>query len=229
MATKTHTVEKKRQRFRFTPELLEELKRNYPTTITSDLADHFGCSIYAIRNAAHRYGLKKDREFLRQHFRKIMMDPNHPGRQFLIKKGTPPPNKGKKQTEYMTPEAIERTRATRFKKGQLPKNTRHDYAITERPEKNGRVYKYIRIGLAKWVLYHRYIWEQANGKIPKGYNIQFKDGDSLNCTLDNLYMISQADQLKYENSLYTRYPEEVRKLIQLKGALKRQINKIEKK
>lgn len=158
-----------------------------------------------------------------------MKDSNHPGRKFLIKKGSIPKNKGKKQAEYMSADAIEKTKATRFSKGHLPHNTRHDYALSDRKDKTGRVYRYIRIGLAKWIPYHRYIWEQSNGEIPKGYNVQFKDRNTLNCTVDNLYLISKADQLKNENSLHARYPEEVRKLIQLKGALNRQINNANKK
>ncbi len=214
-------------RFRFTPEQLEELKRDYHNTQASDLADRYGCTLHAVYNAAHRLGLKKDIEFIRELSRKKMMNPNHPGRKFLIKKGNVPQNKGKKQAEYMSAEAIERTKHTRFQKGHLPKKTRHDNAISERRDKSGRIYKYIRIELAKWIPYHRYIWEQVNGEIPKGYNVQFKDGNSLNCVIDNLYLISQADQLKKENSLHARYPEEIRKLIQLKGALNRQINKVE--
>jgi hypothetical protein len=39
-----------------------------------------------------------------------------------FKKGTSPPNKGRKQEDWMSPEAIERTKGTRFQKGQMPSN-----------------------------------------------------------------------------------------------------------
>jgi hypothetical protein len=144
---------------------------------------------------------------------------------YQFPKGNVPHNKGKKQTEYMTAEQIERSKHTRFKKGGLPGNTLHDGAITIRYHKKyGQYYKWIRIGLAKWVAYHRYLWEQAHGPIPAGHNIQFRDGDTLNCDLSNLYTISRADQMKNENSYHARYPE-LHTLFQLKGALKRQINK----
>ena len=42
-------------------------------------------------------------------------------------------------------------------------------------------------------------------------------------------MISRSEQLKKENSLYARYPEDVQYLIKLKGALNRQINKATKR
>lgn len=189
-------AKKAKKRFHFTPEQLDELKRDFATTLNIDLANRFGCSIHTVENAGFRYRLKKDSEFLRNVFRKNMLDPNHPGRKFLIKKGNIPMNKGKKQSEYMSPEMIERTKATRFKKGDLPRNTLYDGAITIRKhKKTGIPYKYIRIGLAKWVSYHRYLWEQAYGKIPKGTNIQFKDGNTLNCVLENLYAVTRNNQM----------------------------------
>jgi hypothetical protein len=225
---KVMCLKKAKQRFRFTLEQIEEIKRDYPTTLCADLAERYGCSIHTIEHLAFRKRLKKDASFLKEHFRKKMADPNHPARKYWIKKGHISANKGKKQTEYMSTEAIERTKATRFKKGQLPPNTLYDHAIIERKDSKGNIYKWIRISQGIWIPYHRYLWEQKYGKIPEGCNIQFKDRNALNCTIENLYMISRANQLKEENSSYARYPEEIRKLIQLKGVLNRQINKIEK-
>lgn len=164
-------------------------------------------------------------------YRENMQRITHLGMAHRYQKGQSSANKGKKQKEYMSPEAIERTKATRFQKGQLLKNTLHDHAVTIRVDSKGNSYKWIRLGLAKWVPYHRYLWEQHNGPIPKGYNIQFRDGNTLNCEdINNLYMISRSEQLKTENSFYAQYPKEVQQLIQLKGALNRQIsNAIKKK
>ena len=67
------------------------------------------------------------------------------------------------------------------------------------------------------------IWEEANGPVEKGYNVQFKDGNRLNVSLDNLYLISRQRQLKEKNSLMARYPKEVRDVIHLRGAIKRQM------
>jgi hypothetical protein len=213
--------------FRFTREQLDELKRDYPATLNSVLAKRYGRSPDVIYNTAQRLGVKKDREFMRR-VAKLNFTEDHPARKFQIKKGTVPVNKGKKQTEYMTPEAVERTKRTRFKKGHLPSGTLRDYAVTERRDSSGRIYRHIRTGPARWVPYHRYLWEREYGKIPKGHNIRFRDGNPLNCAIDNLYLISRADQMRNENSYQARYPEEIRQLIQLKGALTRQIHKIEK-
>lgn len=62
---------------------------------------------------------------------------------------------------------------------------------------------------------HRWLWEQAHGAIPKGYNVQFKDGDTLNCVLDNLYLISRKKQLrKNYDDLPAERKAEIRKQIQ---------------
>ncbi len=109
-----------------------------------------------------------------------------------------------------------------FKKGNRPHNTK-DVGY-ERITKDG----YVEVKVAGpnvFELKHRWIWKQANGEIPKGYNIQFKDGNRQNCRIDNLYMISRSQQLSKENSMFARYPKELQKLIKVKGALTRQINK----
>jgi hypothetical protein len=38
----------------------------------------------------------------------------------------------------------------------------------------------------KWILEHKYNWEQANGGIPEGYMIRFRDGNKENTSVDNL-------------------------------------------
>ena len=44
-----------------------------------------------------------------------------------------------------------------------------------------------------WVPKSRYIWEQHHGKVPKGYYVCFKDGNSLNCELSNLFLVSHSE------------------------------------
>jgi hypothetical protein len=85
--------------------------------------------------------------------------------------------------------------STSFKKGSTPANTKYDGAISLRQKKGDPPYKYIRVSKGKWELLHRYIWKQANGPIDKGYIITFKDGDSLNCDLSNLEMISMKENV----------------------------------
>jgi hypothetical protein len=44
--------------------------------------------------------------------------------------------------------------------------------------------------------YARNVWEQHNGEIPKGMNVYHKDGDNMNCSIDNLF-ISKPHMVKY--------------------------------
>lgn len=141
----------------------------------------------------------------------------------FFRKGAKPFNKGKRLAEYVSPDKIERIKITQFKKGQKPKNTLHDHAVVKRRDKTGIVYLYIRVSMAKWAPLQRYIWEQQNGSIPEGHNIIFKDRNSLNCNLGNLELVSNAD-LMLRNSAH-RFGPEIFKIIQLRGALNRQINK----
>jgi hypothetical protein len=48
----------------------------------------------------------------------------------------------------------------------------------------------------RWHKKSRWIWEQANGKIPEGMIIIFLDNNPLNCALENLAMVSRAEQVK---------------------------------
>lgn len=214
------------RKYIFTAEMLEELGRLYANTASAALAKKFNCPVTKIYNLACEHGWKKDKEFLREQSRKNMQRPDHPAKRFWKEKGCVSFNKGKKQTEYMSPEAIERAKLSQFKAGHETWNRKE--VGYERVNVDG----YIEIKVAEpnvFKLKHRVVWEGKFGPIPKGHNIQFKDGIRLNCEPDNLYCISQADQLKYENSFIARYPKEVQLAIQAKGALSRQINKIIKK
>ena len=111
-----------------------------------------------------------------------------------------------------------------FKPGNKPHNALP--IGSERITKDG--YIEVRMdcpGYRKWKLKHRIVWEQVNGKIPNGFNVQFKDGNRKNCDINNLYIISRSEQLQTQNSMYCKYPQEVQLAIKAKGALNRQIRK----
>lgn len=113
-----------------------------------------------------------------------------------IKPGNIPMNKGKRQIEYMSPESIERSAATRFKKGNKPHNTKFDGY--ERITKDG--YIEIRIALGKFVIKHRYEWEKVNGPIPKGLILVSKTGDIKNCHPSNWELITMEENLRRNNN-----------------------------
>ena len=216
---------KKAGRFYFSKAQLAELREMYPNMSAEEIGAHFGCSMHTVYNAAQRLGLKKDPDFVSRRAAERMADPNHPGRKYHFPKGHVSANKGRKQVGYMTPEAIERTKATRFRKGNVPHNAKEDGSIIvrHRPERDEPPYQMIKVpGQRKLIFLHRHIWEKAHGPIPKGCNVVFRDGDTMNCELSNLELISN-NELMTRNTLH-RFPEEVRQLIHAKGALTRQIN-----
>lgn len=140
-----------------------------------------------------------------------------------IKKGQTPPNKGKKQSEYMSPEAIEKTKATRFKKEQLPKQTLPVWSEVKRKRKNGREYIMIKVpGNTKLVYKHIWMWESFhNKKLPAGFNVVFKNGNPLDCVIENLECVSDATLMK-RNTIHN-YPEELKKAIRLSSKISKKI------
>lgn len=191
-----------------------------PAVFASDIAARLGRNVRQIYNKARALGLSRPEE-IRSIAGKI-------GSQYpeaiahRIQPGHTPPNKGKK----MSPELYAKCAPTMFKKGQICKN--HREVGSERVNVDG----YVEIKVAepnKWKLKHRVIWEQTNGAIPKGSNIQFKDGNPQNVSIDNLYIITRAEQLRTKNSLMARYPAELQQIIRLRGTVKRQITMYNKK
>lgn len=150
------------------------------------IAKNLGRSEGTARQRLHLLGYKVPKE-IADKFRMLSRFP----------KGHKPANKGKKQTEFMSTESIERSKATRFKKGQRPHNTKErDGEISIRRDKSGYDYKYIRVSLGEWELYHRVVWQKHNGEIPEGGIISFKDGNSLNCSIENLKLLSLEENMK---------------------------------
>lgn len=116
------------------------------------------------------------------------------GRTGRFEKGHKTHNKGKKGV------CAKGCEKTWFKKGRLPHNTKP--IGYERVSKDG----YIEVKIAmrpsdtqsgrNFVLKHRLIYEQANGPIPKGYNVIFLDGDKRNFDLENLALVTDAENLE---------------------------------
>lgn len=47
----------------------------------------------------------------------------------------------------------------------------------------------------KWELLHRLLWEEANGPIPAGHKVTFLDGNKENVSLENLVLVTNAEQM----------------------------------
>ena len=111
-----------------------------------------------------------------------------------FQKGRPPGNKGKKQSEYCSPEALAASRATQFKKGQKPPN---EFPVgTIRVGKLGYLIRKKQMDGSqwdRWEFLHRAIWTEHNGPIPDGMVIAFKDGNKHNCQIENLVMMKRSE------------------------------------
>ena len=122
-------------------------------------------------------------------------------------KGHVPVNKGKK----MSKELYDKAKATMFKSGHKPANTRPVGTI----EKRSDTYWWKKIGEDKvparrnWKQIHRILWEEANGPVPEGHVIIFKDGNTDNLDLDNLMMVTMQERLLMaRHGLFVKdYPE----------------------
>ena len=192
-----------------------KLKESYSTTRpVAEIAAELGVSERGCYQKARALGLKKPEDCHSFAGKIGSEDPRSIATRF--KAGHVPANKGKR----MTSELYAKCASTMFKKGHRPQT--YLPIGSEVVVADG----YIKIKIADpnvWRWKHRLVWEAANGPIPKGYNIQFKDGNRQNTTLDNLYLISRAEQLLKQNSLIARYPKELADVIRLKGAVKRQM------
>jgi hypothetical protein len=78
---------------------------------------------------------------------------------------------------------------------------------------------------------HIVIWENKNGPVPKGMVIRIIDGDPTNCTLDNLELITKAENVRLNQFKANNQPTEIKesvrmlaKLVTKTGVLNRQKN-----
>lgn len=216
-----------------TSENVKEILSMYPNTPTAYIAKKFDKSITTIYKTASRYGVQKSEDFKKSEFSGRIKKGQMLSESTQFKKGFVPFTKGKKLKDICKSEdSYRRSIANRWYKGCSPINEKKDGDITIRRIRsvgNGNVipYKFIRISRNKWEFLHRHIWSLKNGKIPDGFNIVFKDGNTMNCSIDNLECISNAE-LVVRNSLHN-LPEEIREVIYLKTSLTKAINNASKK
>lgn len=156
------------------------------------------------------------REFIRKfgfdpgkHFPKSYIG-NHrlnTGRTGRFEKGSVPANKGKK----MSRTTYNKCKGTMFKSGNTPQNT--DPVGTEKLLADGYIWVKIdnKAKVPKkenWKQKHRLIWEKENGEIPPGYVVTFLDGNKRNCDINNLRLITRAQNVRMnQNGLYKENPE----------------------
>lgn len=197
----------------------EIIRQRFPHERTQSIADDLGLSYSQVANRAFTMGLKKTLEFKKSESsgRTNLLKA---GKKFRFKKGNVPFNKGKE----MPAEIYEKVKATMWKKGNRPHNWRPNGSIVERKDTDlsGRVYLYYKLADSKWILYHNKVWIDHNGPIPKGSLIRFIDGNTRNCDISNLEMVSMKDNMAMNT--IQRFPEEIQQIIKLTSKLNKKIN-----
>lgn len=197
----------------WTPEQIDILKQMYPDNYAADIGRILGKSNSSIYYMANHLGLKKSEAFRQMELKRQGARLKVVGEIHRFNTGHTPVNKGIK----MSPEVYEKVRHTMFKPGKMPHNSRHDGF-----ERIREGYIEVRIRPGKFMLKHRLIWENHHGKIPAGYIVVFLDRNPMNCTIENLTLISRKENMS-RNSIH-RLPVELKSTIKLVNKLKRVIN-----
>lgn len=162
------------------------LRKIYPEMSNEEVAMWLHRSLSSVKNRAHALGLCKPAE---------ITEANRQRNQF--KKGQAAWNKGKAQKYWMSPDGAKRSSKGWFPAGKArddnPNSRKNKPLGSERVYSDGYVWIITEHGRRQK---HRWLWEQAHGPIPHGYMVKFKDGNPLNCTINNLYLASRADKAR---------------------------------
>lgn len=198
------------------------LRERYPNEPTQKIAADLRRSVSATYARADKLGLQKSAEYLAS---PAACRTN--GRQGIgtrFEKGHVPVNKGLRRPGW----APGRMKETQFRKGE-----RRGVAVrlyqpigAERISKDGYRERKINDGLPlqkRWRAVHLIVWEEANGPLPAGHAIVFKNGDKTDIRLDNLECITRAELMR-RNAIHT-LPEPLVSTIRLLGSVNRQIRK----
>jgi hypothetical protein len=210
----------------FTPAQSAIVLKLYANTSTATIAKKCGRSVASIYRYAFVHGIKKSQAYLATEASGRHNVLAASGVAYRYTKGHSPANKGRKQTDYMSPQAIQRTASTRFAKGALPHNTNKqgNGAIVLRQDKCGNKYKYIRLALRQWVPLHQHLWWQANGKYnTRTHCLWFINRNSLDVSLDNLELITRGENVQRNKHKHRLLPPEFKTTKHLIKQLKTKI------
>lgn len=205
---------KLRGRTSYTQEQDDFIKANYLTMPIKRIAVEINGSFTGVMNRLNHFGLSIPKE--------LRVERKSKG---LFRKGLVPHNKGKKRSEFLTPEQIKKAEETQWKPGNIPQNALKDWEESTIYHKaTDRHYRRIKVpGVRRLVYKHVWLWETHNKrKVPNGHNIVFKNNDTMDLCIENLECISNVDLMK-RNSMYN-YPPKIVDIIKIKGAIIRQIN-----
>jgi len=139
------------------------------------------------------------------------------GRSGCFEKGIKPWNTGTK--------GLTGRNKTSFKKGNIPPNVKplwdericpkDGFILMKVPEEN----PYTGFS-TRYKHKHVWVWEQEHGPVPEGMVVAFRDGNKLNCNLDNLMLLARAELLFLNQYGYKDAPDELKPSILAMAKLK---------
>lgn len=208
------------------------LRQMYPDHAAAAVAAAIGCNRSSVYRMAMMLGLKKSEAFyasdLAGRIQRGMQLPSMIATRF--KPGAVPWNAGTKGISGKHPNTVR----TQFKAGRTAQEARNYVPIGAlRVTRDGYLEKKVTDDPAlypsrRWIALHRLVWEAANGPIPQGHIVVFKPGQKTTVeaevTIDRLECISRGENAR-RNHPRTKSPE-LAQLVQLKGAITRQVNRI---
>lgn len=198
------------------------IREFYPAMPTAALARVIRRSVSATYCRAIGMGLRKTDEYLAGPFACRLRRGDKVGAAFRFPRGQVPWNKGK---HYV---AGGRSAETRFKPGRRPQTWKPvgSYRINADGYLDRKVSD-TSYPPKDWVGVHRLVWIEAHGSIPSGHAVVFLPGrrttDPARITIDALELVTRAELMR-RNSVHTRLPPDLVRLVQLRAALVRKIN-----
>lgn len=203
----------------WTPEQTAVVVRLYADTPTKEIAEQLGFSEYRVYSKARALGIKKSAAFMST--AAVYRATNPPAKwvEKRFQKGHSTWNKGMKGIYLGGNEA-------RFKPGNRSGQALLQWQPigAERISKDGYLERKINDDKPfhrRWRSVHLLVWEEANGPLPDGYAVTFKDGDKRNVALENLQLTTRQE-LMTRNSVH-KYGPEIAELCRIRGAIARQI------
>lgn len=204
------------------------LRERFPHERTADVALALGRSYSTVAQKAAKLGIAKSAAYLASPAARRTDGKKGTATRFTP--GTKPWNKGVPGSTGQHPNS----RAHHFKPGEMRGMAQHNYVPvgTTRISKDGYLERKVNdthpTPARRWVGEHRIVWEAEHGPIPAGHAVVFLPGrkttDPALIHPDALELISRRE-LMARNSVHAKYPPELARVAQLRGAITRQINR----
>lgn len=173
------------------------LRKHYPDGSIDMICDALGRSKYSVAKRVDIIGVRRSAAYMAALHAKNGRFLTKAGVKNRFKKGGVSALKGKRLEDIMSPEALENSKKTRFKKGQTP----HNYKPIgyERVTVDGYVEVKVRDDAHdsknNFELKQRIIWAEHNGPVPPGHVVEFIDGNRYNFSVQNLRLITREQNL----------------------------------